>query len=207
MIISFWIFSIYLFNYFTAWSKPPPSSPPSPFLMSPYSYSPLPLLLRKGEDPKRYQPTLESQGTVWLNEFSLIEDWQDSPAKGKQYKGRQQSQRQPLLTFLGDPHAQQPTHLLHMCRGPRYSPCILFGWLFSLCEHPWAQVSLLCRSSCGVLDPTISFSSSCYSSSKLLSLAYCLAVDLCISFLQLLGQASQKTVMLGSWPASIAEYN
>ena len=52
-----------------------------------------------------------------------------------------------------DPYEEQAAHLLHMCRGPWPIPCMLFDWWFSLCEPPWAQVSLLCRSSCGVLDP------------------------------------------------------
>ena len=58
------------------------------------------------------------------------------------------------------------THLLHMCRGPRSSPCMLFGWWFSLCEPPWAQVSWLCRFSCIVLDPSGSYNPSSPSSEE-----------------------------------------
>ena len=45
------------------------------------------------------------------------------------------------LQLLGDPHEDQVTCLLQMCRQPRSSTCMLFGWRFSLCEPPWAQVS------------------------------------------------------------------
>jgi hypothetical protein len=40
----------------------------------------------------------------------------------------------PLFQLLGGPHEDQTAHLLHMCKEPRSSPCILFGWWFNLCE-------------------------------------------------------------------------
>jgi hypothetical protein len=51
---------------------------------------------------------------------------------------------------------------------------MLFGWWHSLWEPLWAQVSWVFRSSCGVLDPSRSLSSSPDSSSRL--------PDLCLMF-------------------------
>jgi hypothetical protein len=54
--------------------------------------------------------------------------------------------------------------LLHMSRGPRSIPCMLSGWLFSLCEPLWARGSWFCRFPCVVIDPFDSFKPSCPSS-------------------------------------------
>jgi hypothetical protein len=89
-------------------------------------------------------------------------------ARRRGLKGRQQSLRaQPPLRLLGDPQEDQAEHLLQMCRGLWSSPCMSFGWWFSLCRVPQAQVSWLGRSSYGVLDPSSSFSTSLNSSSRL----------------------------------------
>ena len=77
---------------------------------------------------------------------------------------------------------------------------MIFDWWFDFSEPPWAQVILLCRFSCVslislaslILHPTIPQDS-------LSSAIVRLAVGLCICFHQLLDEASQKTVMLGSW--------
>jgi hypothetical protein len=49
----------------------------------------------------------------------------------------------------------------------RSSPYMFFGWWFSLCESPWVQVSWLCRSSCGVLDPSSLLTSTFKASTRL----------------------------------------
>jgi hypothetical protein len=51
----------------------------------------------------------------------------------------------PLLQLLGDPHEDQALPLLQMWRVSRYSPYMLFGCWFSLCDPSWAQVSWLCQ--------------------------------------------------------------
>jgi hypothetical protein len=47
----------------------------------------------------------------------------------------------------------QAVHQLHMYRGPRSVPCLLFC-CFSLFEPLWAYVSWFCRFSCGILGLT-----------------------------------------------------
>jgi hypothetical protein len=61
---------------------------------------------------------------------------------------------------LGVPQEDPAAQLLHICRGPRSGPGMVFGWWFNLYEPPWAQVSWFCRFACGVLDPSCSFNSS-----------------------------------------------
>jgi hypothetical protein len=90
--------------------------------------------------------------TAVLSTFSTTEAQLGSPVRGS--SGRQQSQRQPILIFLGDPHEEQVAYLLHMCRRPRSSRCMLFDRCFSLSEPPWNQFSCLYWSSPGVLDPS-----------------------------------------------------
>lgn len=75
-----------------------------------------------------------------------------SPVKGRGSIDRQQIQRHLLLQLLGDPHEHQGAHLLQMCRGSRFNPCILSQSLWA----PWAQPSWLWRFSCAVLDTLIS---------------------------------------------------
>jgi hypothetical protein len=43
---------------------------------------------------------------------------------------------------------------------------MLFAWWFSLCEPPWPQVSWLCRSFCGILDPSNLINSISHSSTR-----------------------------------------
>lgn len=57
-----------------------------------------------------------------------------------------------MLKLLGNPPEDQAVHLLHMCRGPISISGMLFVWWFSLCESMDLGY-LLCKSSCGVLDP------------------------------------------------------
>jgi hypothetical protein len=80
------------------------------------------------------------------------------------------SQRQPLLLLLGVIQEDQPTQLLHICRGPQSVPFMLSDWQFSLCELLWAQVSWFCKFSCGVLDPSVSSNFSSLSSKEFLKL-------------------------------------
>jgi len=103
-------------------------------------------------------------------------------------------QRQHLLQLLGDSHEAE--HLLQMCREPRSSPYMDFGWWFSLCEPPWVQVSWLYRSSRGVLVlstflnpfPKDNFSTSLPQPLPQFGLMFCLNLFIC--FHQLLDKAS-----------------
>ena len=99
-----------------------------------------------------YHPILGQQVEVELISFSTTEAWPVSPARRRGSNGKQQSQREPLLQLLEDPHEDQAVYLLQMCRRPRSNTCMLFSWWFSLCEPPRTQVTWLCRSSCDVLD-------------------------------------------------------
>ena len=84
-----------------------------------------------------YQPTLAYQVTVGVGVSSPIEGRQGSPVRGKgskgTHEGSQQNQRQPLLHLLGDTNDDQAAHQLHMYRGPRSVPYLLFS-CFSLFE-------------------------------------------------------------------------
>ena len=85
----------------------PPSSSPS---MSP------PFLLREEKTSHGCKPTLAYQVVIGLGTSSSTEARQGCPIKGKESKGRQQSQRQPLLLLLEVPHEDQAIHLLQICR-------------------------------------------------------------------------------------------
>lgn len=56
----------------------------------------------------------------------------------------QQSHGKLSLQLLGVMHEAQAVHLLHMYRGPvrqpRFCPCLLFDWWFSLWEPPKPSV-------------------------------------------------------------------
>lgn len=90
---------------------------------------------------------------------------------GKEFNHRQQNQREH---FVRAPHDDQAAYLLHKGIGSRSGLCKLFGWWLGVCELPWAQLSLLCRS-CGVLDPSGSPYFSFLSSTNLSEL--CLLFD------------------------------
>ena len=76
---------------------------------------------------------------------------------------------------------------------------MLFDLWFSFSKPPWAQVNLLCRWSCGVLDLSGPINPYSNSSRRLLSSAIVsFAVGFYICFYLLLDEASQKIVMLGS---------
>jgi hypothetical protein len=114
---------LYFINLFTLPPLPPLLPvPPSPsFFLS----SSTPFLLRKGSwGSHGYQSSLVYQIAVELGTSSPTEARQGNPAKGKGSKGRQQSQRQPLLLLLVL-HEDQAVQLLHMFRGPRSTPCML----------------------------------------------------------------------------------
>jgi hypothetical protein len=73
------------------------------------------------------------QLTVELHTSSRAEARHGSSVKGMGCMGRQQIRAQPPLQLLGDPHEDQDAHLLHICGGPRSSPCSFFDlWLVSL---------------------------------------------------------------------------
>jgi hypothetical protein len=113
-----------------------------------------------------YHLTIRYQTAARLDAFSPTKGRQGSPARGSVTKDRQQSQNWPLLHFLGESHEDHAAHLLHMCKGLRSSPFMLFGWWFSLSEPPWPLVSWLCRSSYDALDPSSFSNPSFYSSTR-----------------------------------------
>lgn len=47
---------------------------------------------------------------------------------------QQMSQRQVTLPLLGVPHEEEAVQLYHIGRGPRSTPCRLYGCSLSLCE-------------------------------------------------------------------------
>ena len=69
---------------------------------------------------------------------SSTEVKQGSPARRRGSKDSQKSQKQPPLQLLRDLYEDQAAYQLQMCREPRSSPWVLFGWW---CEPQWAQVS------------------------------------------------------------------
>lgn len=113
------------------------------------------------------------------------------------------------IICLSPEKSPRPQPLSNVCNNPTHFYMQMFV-IFStrpvpaqaypvLCEAPWAQLSLLCKSSCAVLDPCGSLYPSSHSSTKLLELrSFCWAMGLCICFCQLLDETSQKAVMLGS---------
>ena len=86
-------------------------------------------------------PTPVYQVTAGLGTSSPTEAQPGSPGRGRGSNGRQQSQRQPLLQLLGDPHEDQAAHLLQMRRGSSSRSCMFPGWFPRLCEPLWSQVS------------------------------------------------------------------
>jgi hypothetical protein len=82
-----------------------------------------------------YQVALTYQDAIGLGVSSPIVARQ---VRGKGLKGRQCSQRQPLL--LGVPH-EDGAYKCCICAEGLGLPCMLSGWPFSLSEHLWAQVS------------------------------------------------------------------
>ena len=74
-----------------------------------------------------YQPDLAYQVAVGQGTSYPIVSQSSSPVREKGSKGRQQSQRQPLLLLLGDTHEVQDANLLHMYRELRSIPCMFSG--------------------------------------------------------------------------------
>lgn len=71
------------------------------------------------------KPAPAHQVISGLNAFSPKVVCQGNLARRKWLKTRQQSQIQPLIPLLGDPHEDQADHQVHMCRGPRSSSCLV----------------------------------------------------------------------------------
>jgi hypothetical protein len=115
---------------------PHPNPPllPAPPLQIPFPTSPSP------SSPLGYHTTLRYPVTVGLSSSSPTKAQLSSRVTERGSSNREQSQRQPPLQLLGDPHEDQGEHLLCMCRGPRSSPCMFFGWWFNLCEPLWARL-------------------------------------------------------------------
>jgi hypothetical protein len=91
---------------------------------------------QRRESPPEYHLILRHRVPAGLSSSSPTEAQPGSPAREMESSGRPESQRQPPLQLLGNLHEDQATYLLQVCKGPRSSLCMLFGWCFSLCEHP-----------------------------------------------------------------------
>jgi hypothetical protein len=94
----------------------------------------------KRETSLRYHPTRGQLIPAGISTSSPTEVQSGSPDRGKRSNGRQQSQRQTLLQLWGYAHKEQMGYLPQMCVWHRSSPCMLFGWLFSVCGPLWERV-------------------------------------------------------------------
>jgi hypothetical protein len=170
--VSWFFFSLSIINFcihFTSWLQSPSGSTltnPSPYYFSPFSFvkwkeAPLWVPLFPGiTSPSRTRDIF----SCWAQ--------RGSPTKQRGSNGRQQSQRQPLLQLLGDAKEAQAAHLPQMCWGPKPSPCMHFSSWFNHCELPGTQISWLCRSPYGDLDPSSMLNSISHSSTGLPKLCF-----------------------------------
>ena len=110
---TFFFFSPNIFFKFTLQSDYIPPFPSSTSLQTSPFITPLPSPQRRGAPPG-YHPALGHLVPAGLGTSSPTEAQPGSPGRGRGSNGRQQSQRQPLLQLLGDPHEDQAAHLLHM---------------------------------------------------------------------------------------------
>lgn len=112
-------------THFTSWSHHPSLLPFPPLQIS------LPITLSSSQ---RSGTTLGPPvGSIDLS-TSHTEAQLGSLFRRKKSNIRQLSQRSHLLQWLVNRHEGQAAHLPQMYREPRSSPCMFFGWWFSLCE-------------------------------------------------------------------------
>ena len=172
---------------------PSSSSLPSPSL-SPYFLSSTP---QKEEDSHEYQPALAYQVAVRLGTFA-DEVGQSNPVRKNGSQGRQCSQRLPLLP-LYESHIRTQLHNCSICAEDLslFYACFLIGSSVSknhygprLVDSVGFLVVSLTPLAPSILLPLSSVSS---------KLHLILCCGFCISFHQLLGEASLMTVMLGSY--------
>jgi hypothetical protein len=94
-----------------------------------------------------------------IDSSSHTETRQGRPFRGTWSTGGQEGRKATDSGTDPAPVADQASHMLHMWRGPRSSPCSLFGWWFRLWESSRVQVSWLCGCFCrvtvlvGLLNP------------------------------------------------------
>jgi hypothetical protein len=143
-----------------------------------------------------YSLKLARQISTWaMCILSLSEEGQGSPVSWRDPQTCNSFRNWPSSSCWGDPLEDQAVHLLHMCRGPRYSWCTLCGLWFSLCTPSLVEISRLCWSSCGVPISTRALNPSLNFSMRLPWFVQYLAGGFCICYCQLLVGASQRTVM------------
>ena len=132
-LVAYLTFSWLIYSLYIQITAPPSYTSP----LTPLSPSPL-----RVESPLHgYRPALAHQGPVVLSTASFIGAEQGSPARERESKGRQQSQRQFLLQLLEDPHDHQISHLLQKYRSPT-CVCSLIGHLVSI--TPCALIRMSC---------------------------------------------------------------
>lgn len=111
------------------------------------------LFFRYGEPPL-WAPT--HLRTLSLSSTKgILSHWDHTkqPSYGKEIQRQAAELEIDSTLIVRGPNEEQTAHQLHLCRGPRGSLCMLFGWWTNLCVPPLVQVSLLCRSSCDGFDP------------------------------------------------------
>ena len=109
----------------------------SPLLTVPLLQITLPVILSPSlRRSFGYHLTLGHRVPAGLNISSPTEAQPDNPWGEGDPVTANRVRDSPLVQMLWVPHEYQTTHLLQMCKGPRFSPCMLFGWWFSLSEPP-----------------------------------------------------------------------
>jgi hypothetical protein len=143
---------LHLFMYLFIYSLYIPTAIPSP-APSPPSHGPcltfFSFISETVEVLPGHQPIPASQVTIGPCASSPTEAKQDSPVRGSGSIDSKRLRDSPAS--VGEGPTWRPNYsLLHMCGRSRASPCLLYGWWFSLWESPRVQVNWLCWSSCGV---------------------------------------------------------
>jgi hypothetical protein len=152
-----------------------PSSRPSPTLKNSSALTPSPQRMRI---PLWVQPHRRISSPRRTK--NLLSHWvqPSSRVRGRGSNDRQQSQRQPFApsAIVREP-TWRPSWISATHVGcTRSNLCMIFDLVFSFCEPPCSPMSWLCRSSCGILDPSYSLNSVPWSCIRLLSSTWCMAM-------------------------------
>lgn len=140
-IIDFQIFFLYFFYSHYIPFAAPPFSPPSPALTnSPIIPSSSP---QSRGRPLGYHPSLGHLVSAGLN-TSPTEAQPGSPGGGKEIQWQATESETALTPIVRGCTFKTKLYICYKCgAGARFSPWMLFGSLFRLCVHQWAQVNWL----------------------------------------------------------------